>query len=158
MNQTEPQIDKRSTELLLREYELYVEMVDRTSARRVDASKLYISLLTGLLAVISFIIEFSAPARIQKIVLISIGFLGFGLCGVWFLNIRSYRQLNHLKFKVVHEIEEKLPFACYTREWEILREQEDVLSYLRLSKIERGIPILLAIPFLILLVYTVFLW
>jgi hypothetical protein len=141
---------------LLEEYKLYVEMADRVSARRIDASKLYIALLTGILAVIPFVLEQGTPANIQWIVLTSIGILGIILCSVWILNIRSYKQLNSLKFKVIHEMEQKLTFPCYTREWEILEKQQGSRGYLRLSKIERYIPILLMIPYLILLVYMFF--
>lgn len=147
---------KESTEWLLEEYKLYVEMADRVSARRIDASKLYISLLTGLLAVIPFILEQGTPVNIQKTVLVAMSILGIGLCYIWNLNIRSYKQLNYLKFKVIHEMEQELPFPCYKREWEILDQEQDSGGYLRLSKVERYIPFLLMIPYLTLLLFTLF--
>lgn len=147
-------IEDKSAEWLLEEYKLYVEMADRVSARRIDASKLYISLLTGLLAVIPFILEQGTPASIQKVVLVAMGILGLALCYIWILNIRSYKQLNSLKFKVIHEMEQLLPFSCYKREWQILEEEKDSRSYLRLSRVERYVPFLLMIPYLILLIYA----
>lgn len=146
--------EDKSTELLLEQYKLYVEMADRVSARRTDASKLYISLLTGLLVVIPLVLEQGTPVDMQNIAFLAMGFLGLALCSVWILNIRSYKQLNSLKFKVIHEMEQKLPFPCYDREWEILREEKESRSYLRLSKIEQYVPLLLMIPYLILLIYT----
>jgi len=141
---------------LLEEYKLYVEMADKVSARRIDASKLYISLLTGILVVIPFILDQGTPEKIQKTVLVSMGFLGIALCFIWILNIRSYKQLNSLKFKVIHEIEQRLPFPCYEREWDILNGQQESRNYLRLSKVEQYIPVLLMVPYLTLLIYVFF--
>jgi len=155
-NSAEDKSVDKTVDWLLEEYRLYVEMADKVSARRIEASRLYIALLTGLLAVIPFILEQGTPASIQKTVLISMGFLGLALCCIWTLNIRSYSQLNSLKFRVIHEIEQRLPFPCYEREWEILKEQHDSRSYLRLSKVERYIPVLLMIPYLVLLIYAFF--
>jgi hypothetical protein len=146
--------EDKSTELLIEQYKLYVEMADRVSARRIDASKLYIALLTGLLAVIPFILEKNTPENIQRTVFLTMGFLGIAICFVWILNIRSYKQLNSLKFKVIHEMEKQLPFPCYDREWEILKEEKDSRSYLRLSKVEQYVPFLLMVPYMILLVFA----
>lgn len=143
--------EDKLTELLLDQYKLYVEMADRVSARRIDASKLYSSLLTGLLAVTSFILNQGVP---QQGVLLAMSCLGFILCIVWILNIRSYKQLNFLKFQVIHEMEQRLPFPCYDREWQILKHEEGAHGYLRLSMVERYVPFLLMIPYLILLVYA----
>lgn len=147
-------LGKETTEQLVKQWELCVEMADRVSARRIDASKLYISLLTGLLVVVPFVIEQNTPSDIRRVVFLTMGFLGLAICLIWILNIRSYKQLNSLKFKVIHEIEQKLPFNCFEREWEILKEEEDSFSYLRLSKIEQVVPILLTIPYLVLVVYS----
>ena len=36
----------------------------------------------------------------------------------WLLLIRSYRNLNKAKFKVISELEDRLPVAPFDREWE----------------------------------------
>jgi hypothetical protein len=141
------------SELLLEQYKLYVEMTDRVSKRRIEASKLYISLLTGLLGLLSIVV--SIPTEFQKHVVVVISILGMLLCLVWIINIRSYRELNSLKFKVIHEMEQKLPFPCYEREWEILQQESDKRSYLRLTRIEQYIPLVLLIPYIILFVYII---
>lgn len=143
----------KTTELLMEQYKMYVQMSDNVSARRGDTNKLYISLLTGILAVVPFVIEKGTSMDIQRIVFAMLGCLGISLCLVWALNIRSYKQLNKLKFKVIHEMEQLLPFACYNREWEILTEDKGN-SYLRLSRIEQYIPFLLMIPYVVVLIYS----
>jgi hypothetical protein len=58
------------------------------------------------------------------------GVLGLAICTIWVVNIRSYKQINSLKFTVIHEMEKKLPYPCYDREWQILQEDANSRSYL----------------------------
>lgn len=149
--------DNKDNELLgplTEQYKLYVEMADRVSARRADANRFYVSFLTGLLALLSILVKIGSLASIQNF-MIKIGSIGgIALCIIWFLNIRSYRQLNSGKFEVIHRMEEKLPFSCYKCEWDVLKNGNDVNSYFSLSKIEQLLPLLIALLFLILLLYV----
>ena len=121
---------------------------------RADASKFYASLLTVLLAVILLIVEKGTAPDLQRVTFLTIGILGLVLCFVWSVNIHSYKQLNSLKFKVVHEMEQKLPFPCYKREWQILEQEKSTRSYLRLSQVEQYVPLVLMVPYLILVIYA----
>lgn len=137
--------------LLLEQYKLYVEMADRVSSRRIEANKFYTSILSGILALVSIV---SVPLTVQSVVLAAVAVLGIALCVVWLVNIRSYRELNSLKFAVIHEMEAHLPFACYDREWEILRNGKGRRVYVRLTRIEQYVPLLMMIPYLVLLAST----
>src|ERR1700730_14642081 len=97
---------EENSSVLLEQYKLYVEMADRVSARRADTNKFYISLLTALLALLSIVIERNALPRFQNAIILVVAVLGLVLCYVWIINIRSYRQLNSGKFKVIHEMEQ----------------------------------------------------
>jgi hypothetical protein len=136
---------------LLEQYKLYVEMADRISARRGQINSFYISLLSGLLAVLSLSSDKQAIA--YKVLILVVSLVGLILCFVWLFNIRSFKQLNSAKFTVVHEIEEFLPFACYDREWEIIKQARND-KYLQQTKIEQFIPLILALPYLGLLFYA----
>jgi len=136
---------------LLEQYKLYVEMTDRVSSRRADANKFYISLLSGLFALLSIV---SIPSQFQKYIVGTAAILGIALCFVWVINIRSYKELNSLKFKVIHEMEKALPYPCYDREWEILKNESDTRSYFRLTRIEQYVPFILMGPYIILLIYA----
>lgn len=149
MNKRTP---NRGNELLLEQYKLYVEMTDRLSARRNDASKFYTSLLTALLAIPTFILGQNFPALAQKMTFLGIGCLGLALCLIWMLNINSYKQLASLKFKVIHEMEQDLPFECYQREWEILGTSHK--KYRRLNKVESYVPLLFGLLFLMIIVVS----
>ena len=141
---------------LLEQYKVYVEMADRVSSRRGQTNAFYVSLLTGLLAFLSVLIGADVVTKYIDILFLLASLLGLGLCFLWWVNIRSYRQLNSGKFKVVHEMETHLPFACYDREWEILGQGRNKKKYLQLTVVEGIVPLVMAVPYLILFVYSFF--
>lgn len=151
----EQQTSETQQESLLKQYKLYVEMTDRLTARRSDTNKFYLTLLTGLFAVVSFVVEKSGLQIAEKnLVLVGIGLLGIVLCVIWFSNIRSYRLINSCKFQVINEMEKDLPFPSYTREWKLLTG-EDKHRYLQFTAIERVVPFAIAILYLALTIFAV---
>ncbi|MGB2842620.1 MAG: hypothetical protein WBC40_09135 [Halobacteriota archaeon] len=143
-------------EHLLEQYKLYVEMADRISARRAQSNRFYISLLSALLALLSILINRNLWNNIQNAIFLAVAILGLALCFLWYVNINSYRQLNSGKFKVIHELEQHLPFKCYDREWQILGEGEERKKYLQLTHVEQFVPFVLAVPYLLLFVYSIY--
>jgi len=141
---------------LVEEYKLYVKMADSVSNRRLQTNSFFVSVLSALFVFLSLIGERKTFGDIVNIAYIAIPILGLILSYVWFLNIRSYRQLNFGKFKVIHQIEQQLPFPCYAREWEIIGKGEEARKYLQLTHVEQYIPLLLAILFLLVLAYMVY--
>ena len=139
---------------LLEQYKLYVEMSDRISARRGQVNSFYISLLSGLLAVLFLFGNKQTDVSIQgKLMFLLISAVGLTLCAVWLFNIRSLKRLNSAKFKVIHEIENLLPFACYDKEWEIM-QQDKSFQDLQQTQIEQFIPLVLAFPYFGLFCYA----
>ena len=141
---------------LLEQYRLYVETTDRVSTRRSQTNRFYVSLLSGLLALLSIVATKDGFAGIPTIVLSGIAVLGMLLCVLWFFTIRDYRRLNGAKFEVVNEMEQHLPYQPYDREWKILRKGKDGARYFGLSRIERYVSVLVAILFLLLFLYSLF--
>lgn len=139
---------------LLEQYKLYVEMSDRVSSRRVQTASLYTSVLSALLALLSITSNKELFQGSQSFVLFTTASLGLCLCLAWAANINSYKQLNSLKFKVIHEMEDFLPFPCYDREWKILKEDKNRRRYFRLTAIEQYIPMIVAVPYLCLFIYS----
>lgn len=142
---------------LLEIYKLHVELSDKVSERRGITNKFYITILSGILALISFAVndgKFIEGVNFYLILFI-IGLTGILLCGVWFLNIKSYRQLNSAKFKVLHEIEEKFECQFLKKEWELLREGKNPSIYFRLSKVEQLTPLVLIVPYLVIFIYSI---
>ena len=143
-------------EHLLEQYKLYVEMADRISARRAQSNRFYISLLSALLALLSILINRTLWNNIQNAIFLAVAILGLALCFLWYVNINSYRQLNSGKFKVIHEMEQHLPFNCYDREWQILGAGEERKKYLQLTHVEQFVPFVLAVPYLLLFLYSLY--
>lgn len=137
---------------LLDQYKLYVEMADRISSRRLRTNQFYISVLSGILTLLSIFIKNQSLPKDITIYLILLSFICTVLCGIWYANIVSYKQLNKIKFEVIHEIEKHLPYACYENEWKI--EKQGKNRYIRLTKIENFIPVIMACPYILLLIYS----
>lgn len=140
---------------LIEQYKLYVEMADRVSTRRAQTNRFYISLLSGLLALLSIVVTREVFNGILSVIFVAVGILGIVLCFLWYINICAYRQLNSGKFKVIHEMEQRLPFPAYEREWVILGKGKESKKYLKLTRIEQCVPFALAIPYLLLLIYSI---
>lgn len=129
-------------------YKLHAELADRVSQRREGANRLYISVLTGFLVAITTLASLFTNA-----VLIWGGLLGMGICASWYVVIRSYRQLNTGKFVALDELENKLPYPFFRREWEILEEGKNFRKYWRLTVAETTLPLLFGVAYLGCVVY-----
>lgn len=145
-----------SCELLLEQYKTYVESAEHVSDRRLQMNSFYVTILAGLLALLS-LTDKSGFTGIQNAILIAAAALGLITCLVWWVNIGSYKQLNSGKFRVINAMEAKLPYPCFNEEWEILKQGEDRKKYLKLTTVERLIPLIMSLPYLGLLAYGVIL-
>lgn len=58
----------------------------------------------------------------------------------WYRLLRSYKDLNSAKFKVIHEIEAQLPLAPYDMEWEKVGKGQNSKLYLPFTHVEVLIP------------------
>jgi len=152
MSESKNKYGEKFNDHLLEQYKLYVEMADKISERRMQTNKFYISILSALLALLSILI--SKDSFNQTLTFAIVSLLGITLSILWYINIKSYRQLNSGKFKVIHEMEQNLPFPCYDREWQILGEGKEENKYLQLTRVEKYIPLILSIPYIILLLYV----
>jgi len=139
--------------LLLEQYKLFVEMMDRTSQRRLATNRFFLSILTILTA-----LQKAAPELISlnDSLNIPIYLLVWLLCAIWFFQLKAYQQLNGGKFKVIGELEEYFDYAPYNREWHFLQEGKSRKSYWMLSELERFLPIVFALFIGLLLILEVF--
>ena len=69
--------------------------------------------------------------------------VGTAVSVVWCAIIKSYANMNRVKFKIIHELEEHLPASIYKREWQ-LAEEGCGETYQETSKIEGWVPYLFA--------------
>ena len=137
-------------------YKLHAEFADRVSQRREGANRLYTGLLTGLAAALGAMFQLAPSDEPINVTFLLGGILGAMLSASWYIVIRSYRQLNSGKFKALHELETRLSYPFFTREWEFLKEGRDYRSYWRLTTVETSLPfIFLSASIFLIVLYWV---
>lgn len=87
-------------------YNLAVEMADRISARRGVANSFFLTVNTGVLALLGTMSVRWYPAA-----------AGIASCVTWWALLKSYRELNRAKFAVILAMEKRLPARIYGDEW-----------------------------------------
>ena len=120
---------------LLAQYKLYVQSAEHVSARRLASSRLLLALNAGLAALYGIRPEGFG----QSWWTVAVPVLGIAVSLLWSRIIRSHKELNRVKFKLIHEIERHFPAAPYTCEWQ-LAEQGRGRSYRAVTDIERWLP------------------
>ena len=138
-------------------YKLHSELADRVSQRREGANRLYVSLIVALLVFVGTLIRFGGFA-LESVIIFAVGFCGASLCISWVIVIQSYRQLNREKFRVLHDLEQLLPFQFFTNEWDPKAAGDKRNRYWRLTHVELGLPIVFGILFVGVMVYSICLW
>ena len=91
-------------------------------------------------------------------ILMTGGLLGILLSASWFVVIRSYRQLNTGKFAILHELEAKLSYPFFQREWAHLQKGKSLIRYWRLTVVETFVPIGFFILALIITYIAILSW
>lgn len=120
-------------------YKLAVEMADRVSARRGTANAFFLTLNTALVGLAGLSGETAGAALISiagyRVPVLAL--TGLVLAAAWWLLLRSYRDLNEAKFKVINAIEEDLVAHPFRDEWRYLKE--DPVKPLRKRYAELGV-------------------
>jgi hypothetical protein len=91
-------------------YKLAVEMADRISARRALANTFFLTVNTGLAAVLG-----------GKDLRWYVAAAGIVFSLAWWWLLQSYRKLNAAKFAVINSVESRLPLHLFSDEWEYLK-------------------------------------
>lgn len=140
--------------MVFEQYKLAVEMADRTSARRSAANSFYLTVQGALIAFLGFIAGLDGSPN--KWTLVAICMAGLMASAAWFLLLRSYRDLNAAKYKVICDIEELLPVRLFGDEWAELKKDKVKKwrpRYAELGTIERLLPTAFAVLNLMLAIY-----
>ncbi len=143
---------------LIDQYKLAAEMADRVSARRGAANGFYFTVSSALLA------------TSESLSLATASGAGMVLACAWWLQLRSYRNLNSAKFEVIGKLEEHLPAKVFGDEWEILKREpvektilrsrrlgqflKPLSRYAELGVVEQVVPAVFLVLFAITLVHS----
>lgn len=139
MSSSQEEYGQNYKQHLLEQYKLYVEMADKISERRQSANSFFLTINTVIVSLTTY---FTLGGILSDSILlyIPISLAGLLICYTWYRLIRSYKDLNTAKFKVIHEIEQKLPCAPYGLEWEKVGRGKNPKLYLPFTHIEIYIP------------------
>lgn len=122
-------------------YKLAVEMADRISARRGIANSFFLTVNTGVVAILGTpTVRWYLPVA------------GIVFAVTWWALLKSYRELNRAKFDVIIAMEARLPVHIYGEEWNRLRREPArfglrraalhpwLSQYRELGRVERIVP------------------
>jgi hypothetical protein len=146
---------------LLEQYKVAVQMADKISDRRSLANTYFMSINSTTIVVGAVITGYLNVLGATLWVYL-IATVGLFLTYFWYRIVESYKQLNSGKFKVIHNIETRLPTSIFDGEWEILARGKDYAVYRPLTETELMIPMLFARFYLVIailmtvyLIYTI---
>lgn len=120
-------------------YKLHVQMADNISARRQSANSFFLAVNTAIIGIVGYVGGSSGEWKWF------VSLAGMVLCYSWYRLIRSYKDMNSGKFKVIHEIEKELPLSPYDAEWEALGRGKDAKLYLPFTHIEVWVPVVFGV-------------
>ena len=140
---------ERFQDHLLEQYKLYVESSQKVSEKRISTGNYLLTVNSSLLTMFGLASTVSDVGAWLAII------PGAGLLVslTWFSLVISYKDLNTAKFKVIHELEDHLPAAVFRYEWHLC-EQGQGKAYWPITHLERWIPLIFVVVYLILGVYS----
>lgn len=137
---------------ILEQYKLYVEMADRISQRRITSNTFFVTITSLILTTYGVI---RSSLFIPSLCILVAGVL---VSFSWYNIVNSYKQINSVKWHLVHEIERLLPICPYTYEWLKAGEGKNKKKYNPTSHIEKKLPLIFGLIFLVLLISNIFIY
>ncbi|MEE4419010.1 MULTISPECIES: hypothetical protein [Streptomyces] len=136
-----PEVVREPSLSVLELYKLAVEMADRVSARRGQANAFFLTIQTAFVSVVGVALPNlrAEPVWVAPVIALA----GVAISMTWWLQLRSYRDLNRAKFAVINAIETQLPVQVFTDEWRQLTRTPEIprrVRYAELGFSERMIP------------------
>ncbi|MCY3808009.1 MAG: hypothetical protein OXG58_00975 [Gemmatimonadetes bacterium] len=144
---------KDESKEVLEIYKLHADLADRVSQRRLGTNRVYAGALVGMMLFLGALLRVGDSNAYGRLVFCVIGIVGALLAVSWMLVIRSYKRLNDGKFDALLELERKLSYRFFEREWHFLGHQDQSdknaektdrrkrgAKYFRLTVVEQSAP------------------
>ena len=125
--------------IIIEQWKTCVEMADSISQRRDTFNNIFITLNTAVLSVIIL------NKDVDSVCMSVLGIINLIF---WLIIVLNFKRLNKAKYKVISEIEKKLPIKAFTNEWKYAIGEN---HYIRNTTIE----IILITAFLIIYIYVI---
>lgn len=113
-NQTRPELSKAepNQHIILEQYKLYMEMLDRNTKRRLETNTLFISINVFIVTITSLF------NKGNPLVLGLVCFAGILFSLVWYFLLVNYNVINAAKWDVLYNMEKLLPYDPFHKEWD----------------------------------------
>jgi len=135
----------------LEQYRMYLHVFNTTGDRRSKSNEFFLGLNTAIIGILGYL-ETKNINDNNSVIFLFAPFVGIAICFCWYQIIISYRKLNRAKFKVIHEVEEKLPLSLFKTEWELLGKGKDNNKYRKISSIEKNIPVVFILLYIVIFI------
>jgi hypothetical protein len=141
----------RHREHLFEQYKLYVDSADRISQRRSSTNSFLLTVNASLVTLYGLTTPLKPSGAAAWHLLVP--FAGILVCIAWLSLVENYRNLNSVKFKVIHELESHLPASLYAYEWQLLEAGEGKV-YKPVTHIEQWVPVIFILLYVGLVLYS----
>jgi hypothetical protein len=135
---------------LLEQYKLYVESAQTITERRLHSANFFLAINSSLVAVFGITLSSFGNHRWNGVIPLT----GILVSIVWFRVVKSYKDLNTAKFKVIHELESYLPAALFKHEWQVCGWGSDPKKYRPLTHSEQYVPLAFVVFYVVLALYA----
>ena len=142
---------------LLEQYKQSVEMADRLGQRKEQTSRLYVTLMTALIAASSFAIASWPEKYVEKFspeLPGIVGIIGIVLGLAWFTTLQALERQIQAKTETIREIELGLPFPLHSVEI-IKRNRIGPIHNFKLPIPDLLLPFIFTMVFLISLAWAI---
>jgi len=133
----------------LEQYKMYLRSLDYVSDLKHRINGYFLTIHTLLIGAVGLSLsreDFFDPMMWHTIVPV----VGILLSLAWWYTTNAYKQVNQVKFAILHCIEAKLPLALYSTEWAIISKQGAKPKHYPSSHIEPVVPWLFMILYLLI--------
>jgi hypothetical protein len=144
-------------------YRIMVQSAENVSNRRGTANSFYLTLNTLLLGIVV-----EGPESLT----VPLSIAGLATSATWFLLLKSYRDLNSAKFKIINRIEGHLEFPIFLEEWDALKKESSESPvglkrwweravwrrYAEFNVVERYVPMVFGLLYATLLIVGIVDW
>ncbi|MDO8572160.1 MAG: hypothetical protein Q7S11_00120 [bacterium] len=140
---------ERYQDHVMEQYRLYIESINYVSDLKHRANSYLLTINTVLLTAAGLSLtkeEFFNPAVWHTVVPAA----GLLLSFAWWYTTHVYKQINRVKFRILHCIEAHMPFAPYTTEWKIVEDTHSSPRKYPSEKIEPLVPWIFATLYLLI--------
>lgn len=131
-------------EYVLEQWKTCAEMANSNSERRLTSNNIFIAINAAIIALTSFTPDYKSIIMSLVGILVSV---------IWISSIKSYKELNRVKYQIINELEESLPTSPYKYEWYLINKEG---KYKRFTQLENNLPCIFIFLYILCILAQVF--